>query len=88
MQSDASAVTTTVLFIAMAVIALIVIVVVFRAMWEIIRTPAQPSSRNAMTAEDEGNAHSGPHGYTGGAYPETQYGSGFNPNADWNEAER
>ena len=88
MQSDASVVATTVLFIAMAVIALIVIVVVFRAMWDIMREPAESTSNSLMTAEDEGNAHSGPHGYTGGAYPETQYGSGFNPNADWNEAER
>ena len=42
-----------------------------------------------MTAEDEGNVHSGPHGYSPNtAYPETQYGSGFDPDADWDEGDR
>jgi hypothetical protein len=35
---------------------------------------------------DEGDYHSGPHGYSPNtAYPETQYGSNFDEDADWNE---
>lgn len=38
---------------------------------------------------NEGDLHSGPHGYSPGtAYPETQYGSGFNPDAEWNDENR
>ena len=34
---------------------------------------------------NEGDVHSGPHGYSPmTAYPETQYGSGFDPDAEWN----
>jgi hypothetical protein len=41
-----------------------------------------------MTAEEEGNVHSGPYGYSPNtAYPETQYGSLFNPDAEWNHEE-
>lgn len=49
-------------------------------------TPIYGTKRNEMTAEDEGNAHSGPYGYSGAtAYPQTQYGSLFNPDAEWAE---
>jgi len=35
---------------------------------------------------DEGDYHSGPEGYSPNtAYPETQYGSMFDEEADWNE---
>jgi hypothetical protein len=35
---------------------------------------------------DEGDFHSGPNGYSPNtAYPETQYGSGFDEDAQWNE---
>ena len=35
---------------------------------------------------DQGDYHSGPEGYSANtAYPETQYGSGFDEEADWNE---
>jgi hypothetical protein len=35
---------------------------------------------------DEGDFHSGPHGYSPNtAYPETQYGSSFDEDAQWNE---
>jgi hypothetical protein len=35
---------------------------------------------------DQGDYHSGPEGYSPNtAYPETQYGSGFDEDADWNE---
>jgi hypothetical protein len=48
-----------------------------------------PAETTGMTAEDEGNVHSGPHGYSPNtAYPETQYGSGFDPDAEWNEGDR
>lgn len=34
---------------------------------------------------DQGDYHSGPHGYSPNtAYPETQYGSMFDEDADWN----
>ena len=35
---------------------------------------------------DQGDYHSGPEGYSPNtAYPETQYGSAFDEDADWNE---
>ena len=35
---------------------------------------------------NQGDNHSGPHGYSPGtAYPETQYGSGFDEEAEWNQ---
>ena len=35
---------------------------------------------------DQGDYHSGPEGYSPNtAYPETQYGSGFDEDAEWNE---
>ncbi len=34
---------------------------------------------------NEGDVHSGPHGYSPNtAYPETQYGSDFDEEAEWN----
>lgn len=37
---------------------------------------------------DEGDYHSGPAGYSPNtAYPETQYGSGFDEDAAWHEGE-
>ena len=37
---------------------------------------------------DEGDHYSGPAGYTPNTgYPETQYGSGFNEEAEWNDHE-
>ena len=65
-------------------------------MWRLGTTPTnqQPVARNSgglgeMTAEEEGNVHSGPYGYSPNmAYPETQYGSLFDPDAEWNHEER
>jgi predicted amidophosphoribosyltransferase len=35
---------------------------------------------------DQGDFHSGPHGYSANtAYPDTQYGSGFDEEAEWNQ---
>ena len=49
------------------------------------RSTLSRTSGTDMTAEEEGNAHSGPYGYSPNtAYPQTQYGSLFNPNAKWN----
>ena len=54
-----------------------------------MRAVRSPTNTRGMTAEDEGNVHSGPHGYSPNtAYPETQYGSDFDPDADWNEGDR
>jgi hypothetical protein len=40
------------------------------------------------TTMNEGDYHSGPHGYSPNTeYPETQYGSSFDEEADWNEDE-
>jgi hypothetical protein len=49
----------------------------------------EPTATTGMTGAEEGNVHSGPHGYSPNtAYPETQYGSGFDPDADWNHEEQ
>ena len=50
---------------------------------------ASSASSPGMTAEEEGDVHNGPHGYSPAtAYPETQYGSDFNPDAEWNHEEQ
>ena len=47
---------------------------------------ARPSSTGINSEMDEGDYHSGPHGYSPNtAYPETQYGSNFDEEAEWNE---
>lgn len=51
---------------------------------------SQPQLRptNTNSVMDEGDYHSGPYGYTPNtAYPETQYGSGFDEEAEWYEEE-
>jgi hypothetical protein len=54
-----------------------------------MRAVQSPTNTTTMTADEEGNVHSGPHGYSPNtAYPETQYGSGFDPDADWNHEEQ
>jgi len=48
----------------------------------------QTPSRNAAPIMDQGDYHSGPEGYSPNtAYPETQYGSGFDEEAEWNEGD-
>lgn len=52
--------------------------------------PPQPTppSRIADDGMDEGDFHSGPAGYSPNTpYSQTQYGSGFDPSADWNDDE-
>ena len=50
--------------------------------------PAPPRTNSAPAQMNEGDMHSGPEGYSPNtAYPETQYGSMFDEEADWNEDE-
>ena len=47
---------------------------------------AAPKATNAQPAVNEGDFHSGPAGYSPNTpYVETQYGSGFDDEADWAE---
>jgi hypothetical protein len=47
---------------------------------------SQSNQAEPDTSMNEGDFHSGPAGYSPNtAYPETQYGSGFDEEADWNE---
>jgi hypothetical protein len=47
------------------------------------------SERGDLNAMNQGDYHSGPEGYSANtAYSETQYGSGFDEEADWNEEGR
>ena len=56
-------------------------------------SPVTRSTTNIIASDEIdgmniGDYYNGPHGYspmTG--YPETQYGSGFNPDAEWNHEE-
>jgi hypothetical protein len=65
-------------------------------MWRMGSTPTNQQVQGrvvnadpGMTADEEGNVHSGPYGYSPNtAYPETQYGSLFNPDAEWNHEEQ
>ncbi len=51
-----------------------------------ITTTPQVAQRLVNSAMDEGDIHSGSHGYSPNtAYPETQYGSRFDEEAEWNE---
>ncbi len=55
----------------------------------ITTTPPQVVQRPVNSPMDEGDIHSGPHGYSPNtAYPETQYGSRFDEEAEWNEEEQ
>jgi hypothetical protein len=67
----------------------------FAFLWAIAKGISNPTTpRNYTPASDDidgmnnGDYYNGPHGYspmTG--YPETQYDSGFNPDAEWNHEE-
>ena len=53
-------------------------------------TPMAPGSRPPRVDQsmNEGDIHSGPYGYSPNTpYQETQYGSRFDEEADWNEDE-
>jgi hypothetical protein len=48
----------------------------------------QPPTSAANTSINEGDFHSGPAGYSPNtAYQDTQYGSGFDEDAEWNEGD-
>lgn len=50
--------------------------------------PPTTNSRVADSTMDQGDYHSGPEGYSPNtAYPETQYRSMFDEDADWNEGD-
>jgi len=54
------------------------------------RAPRQKptSSRDEIDGMNEGDYHSGIRGYSPNtAYPDTQYGSGYDSQADWNEGD-
>ncbi len=83
----------TLVVLGLIVGALALLALLIRSLFRVVSgspSPQQPASQQrttprAMSAEEEGNAHSGPYGYSGAtAYPQTQYGSLFNPDADWN----
>ena len=54
-------------------------------------TPPTPRDYTRLRPQDpmdQGDYHSGPEGYSPNtAYPETQYGSMFDEDADWNEGD-
>ena len=61
-----------------------------RELFMIRRAPNPPTtnSRVVDSTMDQGDYHSGPEGYSPNtAYPETQYGSMFDEDADWNEGD-
>ena len=46
----------------------------------------QPTNKPVANTMNEGDIHSGPHGYSPNTeYTETQYGSRFDVEAEWNE---
>jgi hypothetical protein len=71
--------------IALGALAMIVILI-FLFFAGGVQQPASHGVRQELGGMDEGDYHSGPYGYSPNtAYPETQYGSMFNDEADWNE---
>lgn len=53
-----------------------------------VTTAQNTPASDEIDGMNNGDYYNGPHGYspmTG--YPETQYGSGFNPDAEWNHEE-
>lgn len=52
------------------------------------RHPDYSAGEQNLETMNEGDFHSGPEGYSPNtAYPETQYGSSFDQEADWNDEE-
>ena len=96
-------VVTTIIVFTVLGVAIWFAFLLVRAFWRAVTQPvSRPSSQGGsqsasgqssnsleMSAEEEGNVHSGPYGYSPNtAYPETQYGSLFNPDAEWNHEEQ
>ena len=67
----------------------------FAFLWAIAKGISNPTPPQKYTpASDDidgmnnGDYYNGPHGYSAmTGYPETQYGSGFDPDAEWNHEE-
>ena len=64
----------------------------FKRLWDFLFSTEVPQQlknqtpRDVASPMDQGDYHSGPHGYSPNtAYPETQYGSNFDEEADWND---
>ena len=86
---DAAVIAGTVFLFLFAGLAIWFVIALFRALLH----PFSAVPRRAPVADPDADAdgmnpgdyYNGPHGYspmTG--YPETQYGSGFDPDAEWN----
>lgn len=81
----------TIVIIAMALVTLWIIWKMFVFFLQILfgantgpRTTTTADSGDEIDGMNEGDLHSGPHGYSPNtAYPQTQYGSGFDDEADW-----
>ena len=61
-----------------------------RELFMMRRSPNPPTTNRRVVDSpmDQGDYHSGPEGYSPNtAYPETQYGSMFDEDADWNEGD-
>ena len=81
------------IFTILVLVGLVAVVVgAFSFMWALVTGPRQPVSTQAVRQDaadeidgmNEGDIHSGPYGYSPNtAYPQTQYGSDFNEDAEW-----
>lgn len=61
-----------------------------KELFMIRRSPKPPTTNRRVVDSpmDQGDYHSGPEGYSPNtAYPETQYGSMFDEDAEWNEGD-
>lgn len=61
-----------------------------KELFMIRRSPNPPTTNRRVVDSpmDQGDYHSGPEGYSPNtAYPETQYGSMFDEDAEWNEGD-
>lgn len=53
------------------------------------KSAVPPNDSDNIDGMNNGDYYSGPHGYSAiTGYPETQYGSGFDPDAEWNHEEQ
>lgn len=83
------------IFIGLVLLAGVVLIIwgFFAFIKAIFSGPGVQQTENKLSDDidgmNNGDYYNGPHGYspmTG--YPETQYGSGFDPEAEWNHEER
>lgn len=81
------------IFTILVLVGLVAVVVgAFSFLWALVTGPRHPVSTQAVRQDaadeidgmNEGDIHSGPYGYSPNtAYPQTQYGSDFNEDAEW-----